>query len=196
MTLFEMTYNEGDEIFAMSLVENPAIEEEFLLLSTEKEELKLSAYDTDQRLIVGAALVPNKPIYRKDEDGREYYIYFSEETVAKAARDFVKNGNQTNFTLEHSQNIEGVSVVESWLVEDEDKDKSRKYGLNVPKGTWMLTSYVEDEKLWAEQLRGNKVFGYSLEGKFGSEARRELSDQHLDSIVDNIKATVKEYINA
>ena len=84
MTLFEMTYNEGDEIFAMSLVENPAIEEEFLLLSTEKEELKLSAYDTDQRLIVGAALVPDKPIYRKDEDGREYYIYFSAETVAKA----------------------------------------------------------------------------------------------------------------
>ena len=196
MTLFEMTYNEGDEIFAMSLVENPAIEEEFLLLSTEKEELKLSAYDTDQRLIVGAALVPNKPIYRKDEDGREYYIYFSEETVAKAARDFVKNGNQTNFTLEHSQNIEGVSVVESWLVEDEDKDKSRKYGLNVPKGTWMLTSYVEDEKLWAEQLRGNKVFGYSLEGKFGSEARRELSDQKLDMIVDNIKAAIKEHLNS
>lgn len=193
MTLYEMTYNEGDEVFAMSLVENPAIEEEFVLLSTNKEDIKLSALDTDKRLIVGAALVPNKPIYRKDEDGKEYYIYFSEDTVAKAARDFVKNGNQTNFTLEHSQNIEGVSVVESWLVEDEENDKSRKYGLNVPKGTWMLTSYVEDEKLWSEQLRGNKVFGYSLEGKFGSEARRELSDQKLDSIVNDIKTIVTNY---
>jgi len=197
MKLFEMTMGENDGIYAMSLVEAPATEEQFIALATDvQKEVKLSTLVEDKQILVGAALVPEKPIFRAGQDGAEdYYIYFSKQTVAKAAQDFVKNGMQSNFTLEHGNKIDGVNVIESWVVEDENNDKSRSYGLDVPKGTWMLMSKVEDTTLWKDYVKGNKVFGYSLEGKFGSEVRRELSDDKLDSVVNNITKAIKDYYN-
>lgn len=197
MKLFEMTMGENDGIYAMSLVEAPATEEQFIALATDvQKEIKLSALVEDKQILVGAALVPEKPIFRAGKDGNDdYYIYFSKQTVAQAAQDFVKNGMQSNFTLEHGQKIDGVNVIESWIVEDENNDKSRSYGLDVPKGTWMLMSKVEDTNLWKDYVKGNKVFGYSLEGKFGSEVRRELSDEKLDAVVNKITEVVKTYIN-
>ena len=197
MKLFEMTMGENDGIYAMSLVEAPATEEQFIALATDvQKEIKLSTLVEDKQILVGAALVPEKPIFRAGQDGNEdYYIYFSKQTVAQAAQDFVKNGMQSNFTLEHGNKIDGVNVIESWIVEDEKNDKSRSYGLDVPKGTWMLMSKVEDTTLWKDYVKGNKVFGYSLEGKFGSEVRRELSDDKLNSVVNNITKAVKDYYN-
>jgi len=197
MKLFEMTMGENDGVYAMSLVEAPATEEQFIALATDaQKEIKLSTLVEDKQILVGAALVPEKPIFRAGAEGQEdYYIYFSKQTVEKAARDFVKNGMQSNFTLEHGRKIDGVNVIESWIVEDEDNDKSRAYGLEVPKGTWMLISKVEDTNLWKEYVKGNKVFGYSLEGKFGSEVKRELSDEKLDSIVGKITDAINNYIN-
>lgn len=199
MQLFEMTINEDtdDGVYAMSLVETPATEEEFIALASDsKEEIKLSAVSEDKQILIGAALVPEKPIFRAGSNGEEgHYIYFSKDTVAQAARDFVKNGMTRNFTLEHGKKIDGVSVLESWIVEDENNDKSRSYGLNPPVGTWMLLSKVEDTSLWTDYVKKNKVFGYSLEGKFGSEVKRELSDNRLDTIVEKITGVVKEYFN-
>ena len=197
MKLYEMTMGEDDGVYAMSLVQTPATEEEFLALADEnKEEVKFSAVSEDKQLLIGAALVPEKPIYRAGKENEEgYYIYFSKETVAKAARDFVQKGMQSNFTLEHGKKVDGVSVIESWIVEDENNDKSRSYGLNVPEGTWMLMSKVDDINLWKDYVKANKVFGYSLEGKFGSEVKRELSDDKLDTIVLKITEAVKNYIN-
>jgi len=197
MKLFEMTMGENDGVYAMSLVEAPATEEQFIALATDvQKEIKLSTLVEDKQILIGAALVPEKPIFRAGQDGNEdYYIYFSKQTVAQAAQDFVKNGMQSNFTLEHGQKVDGVNVIESWIVEDEKNDKSRSYGLDVPKGTWMLMSKVEDTNLWKDYVKGNKVFGYSLEGKFGSEVRRELSDDRLDSVVNNITKAVKDYYN-
>jgi hypothetical protein len=197
MKLFEMTMNEGDGVYAMSLVEAPATEEQFIALATDvQKEIKLSTLVEDKQILIGAALVPEKPIFRAGQDGNEdYYIYFSKQTVAQAAQDFVKNGMQSNFTLEHGKKVDGVNVIESWIVDDEKNDKSRSYGLDVPKGTWMLMSKVEDTNLWKDYVKGNKVFGYSLEGKFGSEVRRELSDNRLDAVVNNITKAVKAYYN-
>ena len=197
MKLFEMTMGENDGVYAMSLVEAPATEEQFIALATDvQKEIKLSTLVEDKQILIGAALVQEKPIFRAGQDGNEdYYIYFSKQTVAQAAQDFVKNGMQSNFTLEHGQKVDGVNVIESWIVDDEKNDKSRSYGLDVPKGTWMLMSKVEDANLWKDYVKGNKVFGYSLEGKFGSEVRRELSDDRLDSVVNNITKAVKDYYN-
>ena len=121
-------------IEAISGVENPAIEEDFIALKS--EEIKLAEVDKEKRILMGALLVPNKPIYRKKGE-EEYYIYFSTDTVAKASQLYLMNGNQSKATLEHQHTINGLTLVESWLVEDEVHDKSRKYGLNVPVGTWM-----------------------------------------------------------
>jgi hypothetical protein len=98
---------------------------------------------------MGALLIPNKPIYRYSEDG-EYYIYFSKNTIEKASQMYLRNGNQNNSTLEHQHQLNGLTLVESWIVEDEVHDKSRKYGMNVPVGTWMGTMKVNNEEVWQE----------------------------------------------
>ena len=130
--LFIDDENEYSGIDAISVVESPAIEEDFIALKN--QEFKLAEVDSEKRILMGPALIPNKPIYRKSDD-KEYYIYFSKKTVKKASELFLMRGKQNNSTFEHQVPLQGMSVVESWLVEDEEKDKSRKYNLNVPRGS-------------------------------------------------------------
>jgi len=157
------------------------------------EEVKLAEVDTEKKILMGALLIPNKPIYRKTE-GDEYYIYFSKDTVLKASQRYLTNGYQNNSTLEHSDNLEGLTLVESWIVEDEVQDKSRKYGLNVPVGTWMGTVKVNNEKIWNEFVKEGKVKGFSIEGFFAdkikaSEMKKE--EQEADLLLSKITSIVK-----
>jgi hypothetical protein len=120
-------------------------------------------------------LVPDKPIYRRDENEGEYYIYFSKDTIRKAMELFFVNGNQSNATFEHMESITGLTMVESWIVEDTDKDKSKLYELNVPVGTWMGTIKVNNDKIWNDFIKTGKVKGFSIEGYFADKAKTPLS---------------------
>jgi hypothetical protein len=82
---------------------------------------------------------------------------------------YLKNGYQNNSTLEHVQALKGLTLVESWIVESETQDKSRKYGLNVPVGTWMGAVKVNNEEIWQEYVKTNKVKGFSIEGYFADK---------------------------
>ena len=118
MRIVELVIDENDlesGIEAVSVVESPAIEENFIALK--KHELELKEIDSEKRLLMGAALVPNKNIYRRS-DKEEYYIYFSEDTVRKASELFLMRSNQNNATYEHEKKLNGMSVVESWIIED------------------------------------------------------------------------------
>jgi len=170
MKIVELVLDDNEEsgIEAISIVESPAIESDFVALKS--EEVKLAEVDTEKKILMGALLIPNKPIYRKTE-GDEYYIYFSKDTVLKASQRYLTNGYQNNSTLEHSDNLEGLTLVESWIVEDEVQDKSRKYGLNVPVGTWMGTVKVNNEKIWNEFVKEGKVKGFSIEGFFADKIK-------------------------
>jgi hypothetical protein len=135
MKIVELILDEEQDNFveAISVVENPAIEEDFVALKTETKEYKFAEVDKDKKILIGPILIPNKPIYRKNGD-EEYYIYFSRETVRKASQLYLKQGNQSNSTLEHNSAIEGLTLVESWLVEDKENDKSNMYGMDLPLG--------------------------------------------------------------
>ena len=154
-------------IDAISIVEKPAIEEHFIALSEEKE-VKLAEVDKEKKILMGAALIPNKNIYRRNGED-EYYIYFSEDTVRKASELFLMRGNQNKSTLEHQAELNGLSVVESWIVEDKVHDKSRKYGLDMPVGTWMVSMKVNNEEVWDDYVKSGKVKGFSIEGYFTDE---------------------------
>jgi hypothetical protein len=82
------------------------------------------------------------------------------------------NGNQSKATLEHQHTINGLTLVESWLVEDEVHDKSRKYGLNVPVGTWMGAVKVNNDEIWNNFVKTGKVKGFSIEGYFADKMER------------------------
>ena len=179
---------EGSGIEAISIVENPAIESDFVTLNS--EEIKLAEVDKEKKILLGALLIPNKPIYRNGEEG-EYYIFFSKDTIVKASQMYLKNGYQNKSTLEHDEALNGLTLVESWIVEDEVMDKSRKYGLNVPVGTWMGAVKVNNEEIWQEYVKTNKVKGFSIEGYFADkmgkpkeEAKADLSED--DKIINEI----------
>ena len=182
MKVYELFIEEDSEfsgIDAISIVEEPAIEEDFITLSADK--VQLAKVDDEKRILMGAALVPNRKIYRNSED-EEYYIFFSEKTVRKASELFLARGKQNNSTLEHEYNIKGLSVVESWIVEDETNDKSKLYNLNVPVGTWMVSVKVNNDQIWEEFVKTGRVKGFSIEGYFTDnkeEAPRESVEENL-----------------
>jgi len=150
-------------VYAVSLVEKPAMDELFVTLN---EQIKLSL-DNDKQILIGPALVPDKLIYRiHPKTKEEFYIKFSAETIQHIALKYFKQGNQLNFNIEHSDNVINGVVMESWLVEDPEKDKSALYGFDVPKGTWMLSTYVEDKETWEKYVKSGVVKGYSIEGNF------------------------------
>jgi archaellin len=182
-------------IEAISVVENPAIEEEFIALKN--EEIKLAEVSSEKRILLGALLIPNKPIYRRKGE-EEYYIYFSKDTVLKASQLYLQNGNQSKATLEHQHSINGLTLVESWIVEDETHDKSRKYGLNVPVGTWMGAVKVNNEQIWEQFVKTGKVKGFSIEGYFADKMERpkepinDFDEDLAQDMLKEILSIVKE----
>jgi hypothetical protein len=189
MKIIELVLDESLEddngITAISIVENPAIEEDFIALKN--QEFKFAEQDKEKRLLLGAALVPNRPIFRKNEDD-EYYIFFSKDTVRKASELFFIKGNQSESTLEHQAALDGLTVVESWIVESE-QDKSRHYGLNVPVGTWMVSMKVQNDEVWNDYVKSGKVKGFSIEAYFSDKMARPKDK----SIVEQAKA--QEFID-
>ena len=195
MNLIELIIDDNEElqgVEAISVVESPAIESDFVALKT--EEVKLAEVSKEKRILMGAVLIPEKPIYRKSGD-TEYYIYFSKDTVVKASQLFLKNGNQSNWTLEHSKPIEGLTVVESWIVEDLTKDKTALYNLSVPVGTWMASIKVDNDEIWNDYVKTGKVKGLSLEGYFADklESKKELSKELTkeEKLIEQIKQVLK-----
>jgi|TARA_B110000259_G_scaffold187495_1_gene241928 hypothetical protein len=198
MRIIELILDEEQEdagVEAISIVESPAIEEDFVALKS--NEIKLAEISKDKKLLMGALLVPNKPIYRKTGKD-EYYIYFSKDTISKASQLYLRNGNQNNSTLEHQHELNGLTLVESWIVEDKIKDKSNLYNLNVPVGTWMGTVKVNNDEVWNEYVKTNKVKGFSIEGYFADkmESPNESIEEKMESDNNNLLNSIKEILNA
>jgi len=192
MRIVELILDEDQEdsgIEAISIVEQPAIESDFVALNS--QEIKLAEVDKEKKILLGALLIPNKPIIRTGDEG-DYYIFFSRDTISKASQMYLKNGYQNNSTLEHDQTLSGLTLVESWIVESETQDKSRKYGLNVPVGTWMGSVKVNNDQIWNEYVKTGKVRGFSIEGYFADkmESPKEAIKEEMskeDIILNEIK---------
>jgi hypothetical protein len=199
MKIVELIIDEEQElsgIEAISIVDEPAIEENFIALS-KQHEIKLAEVDKEKKILMGAALVPNKNIYRRNGED-EYYIFFSEDTVRKASELFLMRGNQNKSTLEHQAELYGLSVVESWIIEDDVHDKSRKYDMDLPVGTWMVSMKVNNDEVWNDYVKTGLVKGFSIEGYFTDkiamskieevneeEEAREILLEIANSILDN-----------
>ena len=192
--IIELLIDETKEemgINAVSVVESPAIEENFVAL--QKHEVELKEVDTEKRILMGAALIPNKQIYRKNKD-KEFYIYFSEDTVRKASELFLMRSNQNNATYEHERKmLEGMSVVESWIIEDEKTDKSRLYGFSLPKGTWMISMKVNNDEVW-QKVKDGEVKGFSIEGYFVDKYDMSKNINEMDTI-EKLKELIRNHEN-
>jgi len=182
MKIIDLTIDDtGQGVYAISFVENPAIEKDWIHLS---EEVQLQSIDKERRMVYGAALIPNKPIYRRRPNGEEYYIRFSSEVIEQTAHKFIFEGNTHNATLEHAEDVDGVSFVESWIKEGE-QDKSAHLGIKAPIGTWFVGGYVDNDELW-EKVKSGEVKGFSIEGLYSEVLSAELELEALDRELDDL----------
>ena len=195
MKIIELILDEEQDdigVDAISIVENPAIESDFVALKN--QEIKLAEVDKEKKILMGALLIPDKPIYRNGSEG-EYYIFFSKDTIVKASQMFLQNGNQSRSTLEHAQALNGLTLVESWIVEDKAKDKTALYGLDVPVGTWMGSVKVNNDDVWNEYVKTNKVKGFSIEGYFADKMespKENVEEQMAEQLLSKIKSILNE----
>ncbi len=183
MKIIELVIDEDAEqggVDAISLVDEPAIETDFIALSKHRKFKQVK----ERQMLIGPALIPDKMIYRNDEERGDYSVYFSKKTVAKAMELYMGRGNNRSFTQDHEFKIEDVAVVESWIVEDTAMDKSKLYGFDVPKGTWMVAAKVNNLEVWAEFVKTGVVRGFSIEGYFMDRQLFSATPQQLQKSLD------------
>lgn len=164
MKLFELYVRdeEVDEVFAISMVDNPAIEAYGTYF--DKDEVYLAEMK-EEGLFMAPILIPNKKILRVDGSGVPYEVFFTPQTIKRLSQMYLEKKYQDSVTLEHAKPIEGITLVESWIKESVESDKSRLYGLNVPAGTWIGTFKIDNEEM-REKFKSGEVRAVSIEGMF------------------------------
>lgn len=190
MDLIELFIDEEgkteDGIEAISFVNEPAIEENWVALSKQRVEFK--SIDDEKRIVVGLALVPDKEIYRRKGD-YEFNVIFSKDTVRKASHLYLKSLKNNEATLEHEKKATGLSVVESWIVEDVKNDKANLYNLNAVEGAWCVIMKVDDDAVWKD-VKAGTYQGFSIEGIFSDrkiEASAEVELTEDEKLLAQIK---------
>lgn len=187
---YEVTLD--SEVFAISLVESPAIEMDYVYLA--KEESQLVCLEKDEKhLLVGCVLRPDFPIYRYGK-GEEYYLQFSKEVIEKLAYEYMQNGRIYSFTTDHKEITDNISVVESWIKTSEN-DKSNDFGLHAPIGSWLIAAKVEDEEIW-QRVKNGELKGFSVESFVNLEEillnkQEEMENQNLEMVEVNESFWVK-----
>jgi len=190
-------------VYAISVVEQPAIGVDFVALS---EQHNVKFKEDFRGLLYGALLIPDQLIYRRnDETDEEYYVKYSKDTIRAIAYNYLKQANQNNATVEHAKVVDGVSLVETWIIEGEN-DKSKNFGFDLPEGTWFGCMKVENEEV-KKQIQNKEVLGFSIEGNFIAEKEMYLSEQQptfieeLEQLLtlatqEEIDARYDDYMNA
>lgn len=157
-----------------------------------QQEMVFSVFNNEQRLVVGPAMIPDKMIIRRNEiTGNIYYVYFTSETIKKLQQKFMQEKLLDKTNIEHGNKfLRGVDVVESWIVEDEEKDKQQVFGMGYPKGTWMITMKVNDDQTW-EKVKDGKLKGFSVQGYFLEKAKFSSQSEELLEEIKNILKQVR-----
>ena len=192
--IVELIIDETEEIFgiqAISLVSNPAIERGWVAMSKDKF-VSLAKIDEDKRTLIGVALIPEKEIPRFDQEkNEEYLVFFSKETIEKAQELFMNGLKNNNATVEHEKNVDGVSVIETWIKEDKN-DKSNLYGFgDVPIGSWFVKMKIYNDEVW-QDVKSNNLRGYSIEGYFVDKVIEMQKEDILDLAEECVECEQKE----
>lgn len=178
-----------DSIHTMSVVSEPAMEEDFVFLSKTQDNVELAVVEGEKHLLTGPALIPNKLIFRNDEKRGKHYLTMDEKTVELASQKFLKDFNQSSVTLDHSTRVNNLTVVESWIIEEPENDKAAALGFKLPKGTWMISMKVENERVW-QAVKEGQLKGFSIEALFTLVKEKISEEQMLSSVKEVLEEVV------
>jgi hypothetical protein len=161
-------------------------------LKSIRNEMSFSVFSLEEKMVVGPAMIPDKMIIRRNEiTGEVYYVYFTEQTIKKLQQKFMLEKLLDKTNVEHGRKfLNGVSVVESWIVDDPQYDKQQVFGMNYPKGTWMVSIKIEDDTIW-KKVKDGKLNGFSVQGYFLEKAKFSKDNtETLEKIKDILKQTL------
>ena len=174
-------------VYGISLVDQPAMEGDFIQFS-KQEEVKFAEVDKSKRRVMGLVLEPNKLVYR-NQGGEEFNVMFEAQDIEDVAYNFQTQKNQNNSTIQHSgESIEGVSFVETWLIENPKMDKSVNFGFEYPKGSWMAVMQIENDDVWLNYVETGKVKGFSI------DALMSFEEVNLNKQIDMDEKTILELL--
>lgn len=191
LPIFLLTINEdlenGTEVNCVSLVDKPAIEKNFLAFKEATQNFTVT--NEDQRIISGAAMLADMPIYRNDKENGEYYVVFDKENIMKAAQKFFQRGYQSNINLFHDMGEvpQGVTVFESFVVDSSRGIRPMKGFDDAKDGSWFISMKVENNKVW-ERIKSGELKGFSIEGMFGY---KQIKMTKEEKIIEQIKSLLQ-----
>lgn len=177
--------SEDEGIFAISLVDFPATQRNFLCFNEDKVIQTFSIQDEEERIVSGVVMSANTPIYRRDSNGFEYYLVFTPETIKLMAEKMLKDNTQNQVDIEHNGDLIGSVNLIELFIKDSSKGIVPTYMEDVPDGSLMATYKVRDEKIW-EAIKSGELNGFSLAGLF-SIKQEDSEEKDLQEILSQIK---------
>ena len=196
--IIEMLVDEMDEtgVDFISFVENPAIEVDFMYFNEKKKNFRFKETSEEKRLVTGPAMIPNEKIIRFDKNEEPFFVFFSHETIRLCNELFFKQSKQNTSNIDHTTGIEGVTVIESWIIEDPKNDKALALGFEgLPKGTWMITYKVYNEEVW-NMVKNGEVLGFSVEGMFGQKLEEFKAEEGIEITDEEFLAEIEVLVNS
>lgn len=160
-------------VYGISLVDEPAIEVDWIKLSKELEEIFFSA-QKDKQMLFGPLLIPDKLILRRASNGDLYNIVFDKDTIQTIADKYNETGDNKTFNFQHSDRVVDAVLLQNWITGN--VDKSQDYGYSLPEGTWFGGVKVKDESFWMNEVKSEKVKGFSIEIKAETELIKMTSE--------------------
>ena len=171
--------DEGTGLYVVSLVSEPAVEVSWQLFEKVQETFKIE--NEEKQEILGVVMLADTPIFRRDSDGKEYYIQFTKETIQKMVQKFFKEGYQENVDTSHSFNlIDGIELQQAFI-KDTEKGISPKGFENVPNGSLFFTYKVTSDELWQEVKNGSWT-GFSLAGVFKEVEMSKVEEPDTEEV--------------
>jgi len=164
-----LTIDDLTGVFAISCVDEPATEQ-LIEYFNEVKVMKFKKLDEEKRLIAGVIMRPEIWIDRKNEKTNEYYqVAFSKDTIEKICQKYMIDKNNNNVTIQHEYSVNNISLVETWIVDNPELDKSKSLGISTINGDWFGIMKVNNDVVWNDFIKTGLVKGYSVEGMFIQE---------------------------
>ena len=191
LPIYRLTIREDidsqQEVSAVALVDNPAIEQPFFAFDKAQ---RFAVADEAKRVVVGPAMIPDLPIYRRDEQG-EYYVVFDAATIEKIALKFYAKGLQQSANEMHEKPVEGITFFQSWIADSGKGIPKMKQFEDLPDGTWFLGAKIENDETWGKVLDGT-FKGFSVEGLFDMTPIKMAAKKTPEQLVNELYELLKQ----
>lgn len=189
--LIELVIDQDDEsgVDYIALVDHPAIESNWQAFNKqEKAKSNFAVEDEEKRIISGALMVADLPIYRNDERNGEHYVVFRKNTIKDIVFKFFRNEFTSNTNLMHNSNqlADGVFLFESFLIDKERGIETPKGFDKLTDGSWFGSMRVENDEIW-QQVKDGTFKGFSVEGIFAQTKEKSIEEKQIERIIDIIK---------